>query len=104
MNLAFHLVLERDGRARSVTAVEDDGPRKGSLIDWKTTDAAQAMADGSYLCVVTFKDFQGKLSQRLGALSLEDGQAMLKHVRGEELTAAQSQALAVARQSQKIEA
>lgn len=84
--------------------VFDSGMRKGSVIDWTTNEAAQPLADGSYLCVVTFKDFQGKLSQRIGALSLRAGQPTLKRARREELTGAQTQALAASRQSQKIEA
>ncbi|HZB43592.1 MAG TPA: tail fiber domain-containing protein [Pyrinomonadaceae bacterium] len=84
--------------------VFDSGLRKGSVLDWKPSEASQPMADGAYLAVVTYKDFQGKLSQRVGALSLQSGQATLKRARREELTAAQTQALAASRQSQKIEA
>ncbi len=84
--------------------VFDSGLRKGSVLDWKPAEGSQPMADGAYLAVVTYKDFQGKLSQRVGALSVQSGQAALKRVRREELTAAQTQALAASRQSQKIEA
>ncbi|HKP71345.1 MAG TPA: hypothetical protein VJT82_00300, partial [Pyrinomonadaceae bacterium] len=83
--------------------VFDSGARAGSILDWKTTDVAQGLADGSYLSVVTVKDFQGKLRQRLGALAVQSGQVTLKRVKQEELSAGQSQALAASRQSQKIE-
>ena len=82
----------------------DSGMRQGSILDWKVTDATQAMVDGSYLSVVTVMDFQGKLRQRLGAISLQAGQLTLKRLADAELTAAQSQALSTRRQSQKIEA
>jgi len=82
----------------------DSGLRQGSIIDWKTTDASQAMTDGSYLSVVTVRDYQGQLRQRLGAVSLQSGQLELKRLGQEELTPAQSQSLKVRRQAQKIEA
>jgi hypothetical protein len=84
--------------------VYDSGMRQGSIIDWKITDATQPMTDGSYLSVVSVKDLQGKLRQRLGALSVQSGQITLQNTRAESLTADQSQALATRRQAQKIEA
>ncbi|HEX8473075.1 MAG TPA: hypothetical protein VF666_03515, partial [Pyrinomonadaceae bacterium] len=83
--------------------VFDSGLRQGNVLDWKRTDASQAMTDGSYLSVVTVKDLQGTLRQRLGVVSIEAGQLAVKRLRQEELTAAQSQALTASRQSQKIE-
>jgi hypothetical protein len=83
--------------------VFDSSLRKGNLVDWKITDATQAITDGSYLCVVTVMDFQGKLRQRVGALSLQAGEITLKPSGKEEVTAAQSQSLDTRRQSQKIE-
>lgn len=50
--------------------VSDSGLRQGSIIDWKQTDAVQAMIDGSYLVVVTVKDYKGNLHQRMVALSI----------------------------------
>lgn len=82
----------------------DSSMRKGSILDWKITDATKPMTDGSYLSVVTVMDFQGKLRQRLGAISLQAGQATLKRLEQGELTAAQSQTLSARKQSQKIEA
>jgi hypothetical protein len=83
--------------------VFDSSLRKGNLIDWKITDATQAMTDGSYLCVVTVMDFQGKLRQRVGSLSLQAGEITLKPSGKDDVTAAQSQSLDTRRQSQKIE-
>ncbi|HEY0006761.1 MAG TPA: tail fiber domain-containing protein [Pyrinomonadaceae bacterium] len=82
----------------------NSGPRQGTIIDWKLSDALQPMTDGSYLSVLTVKDFQGKTRQRLGTISLQSGQLTLQHAKAEGLSAAQSQALAASRQSQKIEA
>jgi hypothetical protein len=83
--------------------VYDSGMRQGSIIDWKITDATQPMTDGAYLSVVSVKDLQGKLRQRLGSLSIQSGQVTLQNVRAESLTADQSQALATSRQAKKIE-
>jgi hypothetical protein len=85
--------------------VYDSGLRQSSILDWKITDATQVMNEGSYLCVVSVKDLQGKLRQRLGSFSLQAGQVTLQQARAQEnLTADQSQALATSRQAQKIEA
>jgi hypothetical protein len=84
--------------------VFDSGARQGSILDWKLADAAQKLADGSYVSVVTVKDFQGKLRQRLGAISLQSGQISLNKMSAGELTAVQNKALAASRQAQKIDA
>ncbi len=81
----------------------DSSLRKGSILDWKITDATQAMTDGSYVSVVTVMDFQGQLRQRLGALTVQSGQLTLKRLAQGELNAAQSKTLTLRRQSQKIE-
>jgi hypothetical protein len=81
----------------------DSGARQGDTLDWRIKDVAQAMTDGTYLCVVTVKDFQGKLRQRLGHINMQSGHITLKRSRLEDLTAEQSQALANGRQSQKID-
>jgi hypothetical protein len=86
------------------TLVYDSGMRQGSIIDWKVTDATAPINDGQYLTVVSVKDFQGKLRQRLGALSFRAGQLTLERQSAESLTAEQSQALTASRQAKKIEA
>jgi hypothetical protein len=82
----------------------DSGLRQGSALDWKVADASAAMSDGSYLAVVTVRDFHNRLGQKLGAISLQAGQITLSRVGAEGLTAAQAQTLSARRQSQKIEA
>ncbi|HLL70281.1 MAG TPA: tail fiber domain-containing protein [Pyrinomonadaceae bacterium] len=84
--------------------VFDSGARPGSILDWKLADAAQALTDGSYLSVVTVKDFQGKFKQRLGAISLQSGQISLNRLGADALTAVQNKALVASRQAQKIDA
>src|SRR5215213_7765713 len=69
--------------------VADTGLRQGNIIDWKQTDATQPVIDGSYLAVVTVKDFKGNLNQRLAALTLQAGQLQLQIQRREEVTTAQ---------------
>jgi trimeric autotransporter adhesin len=84
--------------------VYDSGMRRSSVLDWKITDATQAMTDGSYVCAVTVIDLQGKLRQRIGGLSVQAGQVTLQRARAESLTPDQSQALATSKQAKKIEA
>jgi hypothetical protein len=61
------------------------------------------MLDGQYLVVVSVRDFQGKLRQRLGSLSFQSGQLTLGRVSSEGLNTEQSKALSASRQAQKIE-
>ena len=82
--------------------VSDSGLRQGNIIDWKQTDAAQAMPDGAYLVVVTVKDFRGNLNQRLAALVLQNGQLQLLNQKRDEVTAAQTQAVESRRQGKKV--
>jgi len=84
--------------------VFDSGLRQGNLIDWKVADAAQPMRDGSYLVVVTVRDFQAKYRQRLAVLTVEGGQLSLKQQSSAEVSGAQAQALTATRQAQKVEA
>ncbi|HEX8890649.1 MAG TPA: tail fiber domain-containing protein [Pyrinomonadaceae bacterium] len=83
--------------------VYDSLMRQGSIIDWKVTDATASITDGSYLVVVSVRDFQGKLRQRLGSLSFQSGQLTLQRLSFEDLTAEQSKALTGSRQAKKIE-
>jgi len=82
--------------------VSDSGLRQGNMVDWKQTDATQAMADGSYLVVVTVKDFKGNLNQRMATLSLQAGQLQLLPQKRDEVTAAQTQAIESRRQGKKV--
>lgn len=51
---------------------------KGSVIDWNMIDGSgQKVSDGSLLCVVTVKSLSGKLSQRVGGVTVASGKAEL---------------------------
>ena len=80
--------------------VSDSGLRQGNIVDWKQSDATQPLTDGSYLVVVTVKDFKGNLSQRIAALSLQAGQLNLQ--KRDEVTTAQAQLVKGRRQGQKM--
>src|SRR5215213_8357021 len=69
--------------------VADTGLRPGNIIDWKQTDATQPIIDGSYLVVVTVRDFKGNLNQRMAALTLQSGQLQLQSQKRDEVTTAQ---------------
>jgi hypothetical protein len=70
--------------------VYDSDLRLGNLIDWHLLDQqGQHLADGSYLFVVTVKDFSGGLTQKYGTALLENGQVSLQQTGSEELPAAQ---------------
>ncbi|HXD32112.1 MAG TPA: tail fiber domain-containing protein [Pyrinomonadaceae bacterium] len=81
----------------------DSGLKPGSIIDWKITDSTKAMADGSYLFVVTVRDFEAKYRQRFGGLSLRSGQLSLQTQRASDVSAVQSQAIGNRAQSRTIE-
>ncbi|HWN09896.1 MAG TPA: tail fiber domain-containing protein [Pyrinomonadaceae bacterium] len=83
--------------------VFDSGQRGGGVIDWNVADVQQGMAEGSYISVVTVRDLRGKLSQRLGSVTLQGGNVTLGRAADGELSAAQAQAVSAARQSRKIE-
>jgi len=82
--------------------VSDSGLRQGNIIDWKQTDATQPITDGSYLVVVTVRDFKGNLNQRMAALTLQGGQVQLQNQKRDEVTTAQMTTLDTRRQGQKI--
>jgi hypothetical protein len=82
--------------------VSDSGLRQGSIVDWKLTDATAAMPDGSYLVVITVKDFKGNLSQRMAALSLQGGQPVLQQQKRAEVTTVQTQVIESRRQGKEV--
>ena len=69
--------------------VADTGLRQGNIIDWKQTDATQPIIDGSYLVVVTVRDFKGNLNQRMAALTLQGGQLQLQSQKRDQVNTAQ---------------
>ena len=82
--------------------VSDSGLRNGNIIDWKQTDAQQAMPDGTYLVVVTVKDFKGNLNQRMTALLLQAGQLQLQSQKQNDVTTSQMQSIESRRGGKKV--
>src|SRR4051812_35761847 len=55
-----------------------DVTSKGNVFDWTLQGGdGQRVADGDYICVVTVKTLSGKISQRIGTVSLASGKAVL---------------------------
>jgi hypothetical protein len=76
------------------TQVYDSEIRLGNLIDWRLVDQqGQHLADGSYLFLVTVKDFSGVLTQKYGTVLLESEHISLQQSGSDELPAAQAVAL-----------
>jgi hypothetical protein len=65
---------------------------KGNVFDWPIRDrGGERIADGTYVCVVTVKSLSGKLSQRIGNVTLSGGRAELNSTTN--LSAAQQAAI-----------
>ncbi len=65
-----------------------DVTTRGTVFDWSMKSGdGEAVADGNYVCVVTLKSVNGKLSQRAGTVSFVSGRADIKP--GVRLTPAQ---------------
>jgi hypothetical protein len=74
--------------------VFDNEIRGGNVIDWLLQDGqAQRLSDGSYLCVITSKSLSGRMSQKLGRLTIENTAASLRPIDTTQLTAQQTQAV-----------
>ncbi|HEY6190547.1 MAG TPA: tail fiber domain-containing protein [Pyrinomonadaceae bacterium] len=97
------LQLRLEIYSASGESIYDSGFHQGNILDWKIANVPQGVTDGSYLCVVTIKDLRGRTSQRFGSIAVQAGQVTASRTREDELTPAQSQALAASRKSQKIE-
>lgn len=74
----------------------DSDFRAGGILDW---DGA-GLTDGSYLCVVTVEDLQGKTARRLSAVSIRSGRASVRKDEEEALKTEYAQALAAAGETQ----
>ncbi len=83
--------------------VYDSDVRTGNVLDWKQTDAPQLAADGAYLAVVTVKDLQGKVSQRLGSFKLQSGQLTVVQLRDTDVSSAQRISLNGNRKTRRVE-
>jgi hypothetical protein len=51
----------------------------GNVRDWKLEDKqGLRLADGTYQCVITFRDMSGRLGMRQGGILMQGGQALLQ--------------------------
>lgn len=84
--------------------VFDSGFRNGTLLDWNPAQGSSSLPDGAYLCVVTYRDLQSRLRQKLGGLAVKAGRAALQKVSQQPLTPELAAALTTSRKAQSIEA
>ena len=56
-----------------------DVTSKGNVLDWTVQDGSGVhLGTGAYLCLVTVKSISGKLSQRIGEVSVQEQQTELR--------------------------
>jgi hypothetical protein len=71
-----------------------DVSAKGNVLDWTLQDSAGVrLGNDAYLCVVTVKSLSGRLSKRIGSVSVAAQQVELHQVQTTQLTSAQQQAV-----------
>ena len=72
----------------------DQEIRGGNVFDWHLQDGqAQRLAPGDYVCVVTAKSISGKLTQKIGTVSVAEKSASVQAAESQQLSAAQSQTI-----------
>jgi hypothetical protein len=68
--------------------------RGGNVIDWHLQDGqAEPAPDGGYLCVLTVKSLTGRITQRIGTVTIDKMSASLQPVDVSQMSAQQSQAV-----------
>ncbi|MDT5122505.1 MAG: trimeric autotransporter adhesin [Acidobacteriota bacterium] len=72
----------------------DSDYRLGNLVDWQLVNQqGQALADGSYLFLISVKDFSGNLTQKYGTAQLAQGAITLQQTSRDELPTGQATSL-----------
>jgi hypothetical protein len=72
----------------------DNELRGGNVLDWRLLDGqAQPLADDTYLCLVTVKSLSGKISQRIGSVTIEQGATKLQPAATSQMTPQQLEAI-----------
>src|SRR6185436_14162295 len=72
----------------------DNELRGGNVLDWHLQDGQAArLPSDTYLCVVTVKSRSGRLTQRLGAVLIEQNSVSLQAATAGQLTAQQAAAI-----------
>ncbi|HKO43598.1 MAG TPA: hypothetical protein VJU84_09915, partial [Pyrinomonadaceae bacterium] len=66
----------------------------GNVLDWHLQDGAgQDLQAGSYACVLTIKSLSGRLSQRVGLVTVNEKKATIEAAEGAQLSLAQQQTI-----------
>jgi len=66
----------------------------GNVLDWHWQNGqAERLGAGAYLCVVTVKNLSGKITQKIGTVTVAEQQVTVGTVQAAELTAQQEQAI-----------
>jgi hypothetical protein len=72
----------------------DQEIRGGNVFDWHLQDGqAQRLAPGNYVCVVTAKSISGKLTQKIGTVSVEEKSVSVQPAESQQLSAPQAQTI-----------
>jgi hypothetical protein len=72
----------------------DQEIRGGNVFDWNLQDGhGQRLAPGTYVCVVTAKSVSGRLTQKIGTVSVAVKSASVQPADSQKLSAAQSQTI-----------
>src|SRR5215510_3660338 len=74
--------------------VFDNEVRGGNVLDWHLQDGqAESLADDSYLCVVTVKSLSGKITQRIGRVTVENSSGSVQPIEAAQMTTQQLEAI-----------
>ena len=66
----------------------------GNVLDWHLQNGqAERLGAGSYLCVVTVKNLAGKITQKIGTVTIADQQVTVEPMQAAELKPQQAQAI-----------
>src|SRR5687767_4929894 len=68
--------------------------RGGNVLDWHLQDGAgERLQTGSYACVLTIKSLSGRMSQRMGLVTVNEEKAAIETAGGAQLSLAQQQTI-----------
>ncbi|MEK6336260.1 MAG: tail fiber domain-containing protein [Acidobacteriota bacterium] len=72
----------------------DQEIRGGNVFDWHLQNGqGQRVAPGEYVCVVTAKSVSGKITQKIGTVSVEEKSASVQPAAAQQLSPAQAQTI-----------
>ena len=80
-----------DSTAKKIFDIEVRG---GNVLDWRLQDGqAEPLADETYLCAITVKSLAGKITQRIGSVTILKGVASVQAVDASQMSARQTEAI-----------